>query len=188
MTDIKDLWRNQKTEDTVTLENIHENAARFQRRIGWGNAMEYIMGALVVPVFGWAAWALPGWMTKSGSALCVLGLLFIMWQLHKRGHTHKLPGGAALGLVQFHRGELERRRDLLRSAGQWYILPVVPGMVLILVGRWYQFHVPGRALALDHLVIALGAIIALLIVAVVRLIHVVTAAKLQRKIDELDKL
>lgn len=188
MSDIKTLWRNQKTEDTVTLENIHERAAKFQRRIAWANASEYIAAIVTVPIFGWCAWALPGWMTKLGSVLIVVAIFYLVWQLHRRGAARTLPETPALGLVDFHRRELERRRDIARSAWHWYILPVVPGMALIMLGRWYQFHVPGRPLAFDHLVIILGAIIALLILAIVRLVQILGAAKLQKKIDELDKL
>lgn len=188
MSDIETLWRNQKTEETVTLENIHERAGKFQRHVRLGNTVEYVASAVVVAAFGWYVWALPGWMTKAGSALVIAAVFYIVWQLHRRGGAHKLPGGSTLGLVDFHRRELERRRDVLKTAWRWYILPVVPGMVLMMLGRWYQFHVPGRPLELDHLVIILGVVIAALIVGMVRLVQVIGAAKLQRKIDELDKL
>jgi len=188
MTNIITVWKTQKTEETVTLENIHDQAARFQRRIYWGNALEYAVSVVCVGIFGLYVWVLPGWMTKLGSALVIVAIFFIMWQLARRGKAHALPEGSALGLVDFHRRELVRRRDLLRSAWSWYILPVMPGVVLMLLGRWYQFHVPGRPVNLDHLIIALGAVIALLIVGTVRLVQVLIAGQLQRSIDELDKL
>jgi hypothetical protein len=188
MTDLKTLWTNQKTEETVTLENIQEKAAKFQRRVYWGNTLEYAASVLVVVIFGWYVWVLPGWMAKLGSALIVVAILYIVWQLGRRGRAGRVPGGSALALVDFHRRELERRRDLLRSAWHWYILPVVPGIALILLGRWYQIHVPGRPAGLDHLIIILGGIVAALIIAIVRLIQVLAAVTLQRQIDELDKL
>ncbi|MDE2182049.1 MAG: hypothetical protein KGJ78_03400 [Alphaproteobacteria bacterium] len=188
MADIKTLWRNQKTEETVTLENIHERAGKFQRRVRLGNALEYIASIVVVAAFGWYAWALPDWMTKLGSALVVVAVFYIVWQLHRRGGAHKLPDSSALGLADFHRRELERRRDVLKTAWRWYLLPVVPGMALMMAGRWYQFHAPGRPLDLDHLIIVLSTVIALLVLGMIRLVHVIGAAKLQRRIDELDKL
>jgi hypothetical protein len=188
MTNIITVWKTQKTEDTVTLANIHEKAARFQRRVYWGNMVEYGGSLLGVAIFGLYVWLLPGWMTKLGSALIIVAIFFIMWQLARRGKAHALPEATALGLVDFHRRELVRRRNLLDSAWSWYILPVMPGMVLMLLGRWYQFHVPGRPVNLDHLIIVLGAIIALLIVGTVRLVQIIVAGRLQRAIDELDKL
>jgi hypothetical protein len=188
MADLKTLWRDQKTEETVTLENIHQRAMAFQKRIWWGNTVEYVASAVVVAIFGWYVWVLPGWMMKLGSALVIVAVFYIVWQLHRRGGARKLPDSPALSLVDFHRRELARRRDVLKGAWQWYILPAVPGMTLMMMGRWYQFHVPGRPLDLDHLIIVLSIVIVALVLGMVRLIHVIGAARLQRRIDELDKL
>jgi hypothetical protein len=188
MTDAKTLWANQKTEETVTLENIHDRAAKFERRLRIGNRTEYVGAAFTVAMFGWVAWVTPGWMMKLGCALVVAGLLFAMLYLARRGSARKLPDTPALGLVDFYRHELERRRDLLRGAAGWYILPILPGMVLMLAGRWYQSHVKWRTLAWDHEVIVLGGIIAVLIIGVIFLIQRLIALQLQRKIDELDRL
>jgi hypothetical protein len=188
MTDIKTLWRDQKPEDTVTLENIHENAAKFQRRIRLGNMAEYIACAFAVAIFGVYVWLLPGWMTKLGSALVALGVLYMIWQLHRRGGARKPPGDSAAGFADFYRSELVRRRDLFRTAWRWYILPTFPGIAIMMLGRWYQFHAAGRSLAWDHEVIVLGVIIMALIVGSVRLVQLLGASRLQRKIDELDRL
>ena len=39
-----------------------------------------------------------------------------------------------MSCLEFHRSELVRQRDLLRSVWWWYLLPFVPGMLLIPVG------------------------------------------------------
>ena len=186
MTDIKTLWKNQTPEETVTLANIHAKAAQFQTRIHRRNMIEYVASAFVVVVFGWYIWIFPGWMMKTGSALVILAVLHIVWRLHRSGAARTVPD--ALDLVAFHRQELVRQQKLVRTAWSWYILPTVPGMLLMLLGRWYQVHVPWRTLRSDHEVIVLGAIIAALIVAIVWLVQVIGAARLQRKIDELDRL
>jgi len=186
MTDIKTLWKNQTPEETVTLDNIHAKAERFQTRIHRRNMIEYIASAFVVVVFGWYIWIFPGWMMKTGSALVIAAVLHIVWRLHRSGAARAVPD--ALDLVAFHRQELVRQQKLVRTAWSWYILPTVPGMLLMLLGRWYQVHVPWRTLGADHEVIVLGAIIAALIVAIVWLVQIIGAARLQRKIDELDRL
>ena len=186
MTDIKTLWKNQTLEETVTLENIHAKAAQFQKRIRRRNGIEYVASAFVLVVFGWYAWAFPGWMLKSGSVLVILATLQIVWRLHRSGSARALPG--ALDVAAFHRQELVRQQKLVRTAWSWYVLPFVPGMVLMLLGRWYQAHTPGRTLALDHEAIILGSIIAVLVMGIIGLVNVVAAARLQKKIDELDRL
>jgi len=188
MTDIKSVWKGQKTEDTVTLQNIRERATKFERRVRRALWREYAGAAFVVVVFGAYIWFLPGSLVKAGSALCVLGTLFVVWQMRKRLNPAKVPDASGLDLVGFHRRQLERQRDSVKSAWLWYIAPLLPGMVLILVGRWTQFHASWRSLAWDHEVIILSSVIVVLALVVVLLVQRLRVLRLQRRIDELDKL
>jgi hypothetical protein len=188
MTDPIHVWKSQTTEDTVTLETIRNRANRFQRRIAIANRIEYAASALVVVVFAFYVWILPGLLLKLGSALVIVATFYIVWQLRHRGSPHRVPDGTALALIDFHRHELARRRDLARSAWRWYILPVLPGVLLMIAGRWFQSHVPGRSVDRDHLFIVLGVVICALIITGVRAIQIVGARKLQEQIDELDRL
>jgi hypothetical protein len=36
--------------------------------------------------------------------------------------------------LQFHRGELERQRDLLQGVWKWYLGPMIPGVILFYLG------------------------------------------------------
>jgi Flp pilus assembly protein TadB len=187
--DLKRLWRNQPTEDRpVTLDTIRENAETFQRQIRRRNLRETLAAVAVVLVFGLYVWVFPGWMIKTGSVLAIAGTLFIVWQLRRRAAANVLPEGSALTLLEFHRQELMRQRDAARSVGLWYIAPVVPGAVLMSLGRYFQFHAPGRTIAWDHQVIILCTLIVALVFAIVWLLNVWAAERLQRRIDELDKL
>lgn len=188
MTDIKILWTSQKTEDSVTLETIHDTAARFQRRARLGNAIEYGASALAVAIFALYVVVLPGWMMKLGSALVLMGVLYGMWQFFRRGRTDKVPAGSALALVQFHRDALARRRDLLRSYWTWFLLPCLPGMALMILGRWLQAHASWRSLAWDHDVILMASAVVVLIIGSILLAQRWIARTLQRQIDELDGL
>jgi hypothetical protein len=172
----------------VTLDTIRENAATFQRQIRRRNLRETLAAVAVVLVFGLYVWVFPGWMIKTGSVLAIAGTLFIVWQLRRRAAANVLPEGSALTLLEFHRQELVRQRDAARSVGLWYIAPVVPGAVLMSLGRYFQFHAPGRTIAWDHQVIILCTLIVALVFAIVWLLNVWAAERLQRRIDELDKL
>ena len=120
MTDVKTLWRDQKAEETVTLENVRENAAKFRRRVRLGNLAEYVVCAFVAAIFGLYTWLLPGWMTKLGCGLEVVALTYMAWQLHRRSRTQRVPNDAAAGFVDFYRSELARRRTLFETAWRWY--------------------------------------------------------------------
>jgi hypothetical protein len=188
MTDIKTLWTSQKTEDSVTLKTIHDTAARFQRRARLGNAIEYGASALAVAIFALYVVVLPGWMMKLGSGLVLLGVLYGMWQFFRRGRTDKVPDGSALDLVQFHRSALTRRRDLLRSYWTWFLLPTLPGTVLMILGRWVQSHASWRSLAWDHEVIVMAGAVVVAIIGSILIAQRWIARTLQRQIDELDGL
>jgi Flp pilus assembly protein TadB len=101
-----------------------------------------------------------------------------MWQLHRRARARPLPEALAGSLMEFHRAELARQRDALRSVWRWYIGPLVPGLVLFLCGRqiengsWQP---------------AAFAIVALLLAGVV-VLNLHAARRLQRQIDKLDQL
>jgi hypothetical protein len=181
--DIKTLWRNQKTEDTVTLENIHERAAKFQRRVRNRNRREYIAVIFVVVVFSWYIWVLPDWFHKVGSALTIVGALFVAWQLHVRGSAARLPqDGSALGDVDFHRRELVRQRDALKSVWLWYLAPLVPGMIVFVIGTYHRFERIGRPVN----PMFVGTIV--LVFAIVWMLNAWAARRMQRRIDELDRL
>jgi hypothetical protein len=187
MPDPKHIWRNQKTEDVVTIEDVRARADKLQRRVGNRNMREYAAGILVIAVFGWYAWTLHGWMIKAGSALCIAAAVFVMWQLHRRASA-SLPGDqSATKFAEYYRGELARQRDALKSVWSWYLLPFVPGVALLLLGRYVQSHAPMRSLAWDHEVIILVGVIVALVFVAVGLLNSLGAARLQRQIDELDK-
>src|SRR5665213_1136508 len=122
MVDAKSLWRSQKTEEIVTLENIHARAGKFQKRVRARNLREYIAAAVVVIGFGAYIWLLPGMLAKTGSALVIAGTLYVVWQLHRRGASQNLPHESeASGFVDFHRRALVRQRDALKTVWRWYL-------------------------------------------------------------------
>jgi hypothetical protein len=187
--DAKTLWRNQPSEETVvTLDNIRDRAEQFQSQVRRRNMREYLAAPVVVVVCGVFMWFFPGWMMKTGSALFIIAVLLVVWQLHKRAAAKMLPGNSGMPLVVFHREALIRQRDALRSVGTWYLAPFIPGFVLLVLGRYFQFHAPGRTLAWDRQIIILCAIMAVLAFGIVWVLNAWGAERLQRKIDQLDGL
>lgn len=185
--DLKHVWQTQETESKpMTLANIHTQARKFSAQRQWGNAVEYAASVLVVAVFGFYFWYFPGWMMKLGSALVIAATFFVAWQLHRRGPRRLPEGDVTASIFAFHRAELVRTRDMLRSAWLWYIAPFVPGMVLIILGRIFQVRAPGRTLETDYLIIALSATIVALILALIAILNRLRAHAIQKKIDTLD--
>lgn len=187
MPDIKTLWRNQKTEETVTLENLQARAGVFQQRIRRRNFIEYAAAAFVIPVFAFYIYALPGMLVKLGSGLCIAGLLYIVWQLHRRGSAEDLPETSALGLIDFHRRALARQRDALLTVWKWYLAPIVPGFLVMMAGFYFDAPEQMRAKVLYAVMTRLVPLIAL-VFGFILFANGRGAKKLQKKIDELDTM
>jgi hypothetical protein len=117
------------------LDDLRKGADLFYRRIRRRNRVEYSAAALVVLCFGAYCVLLPSLIARIGSLLVVLGTLFATWQLDRRASAIAVPPAeAALPLVAHQRAQLVRQRDALASVGRWYLLPLVPGLAVMMIG------------------------------------------------------
>jgi hypothetical protein len=186
--DLKLLWQDQPTEyDPMTLEHVRAKANAFQKKIRRRNLVEYLAMPVVVLGFSPLLFATHSWMMQLGGALIILATGYIGWQLHRRASARAAPESGA-ALVDFHRGELVRQQKAVRSAGSWYLAPLIPGMVMMTLGRWFQSPAAGRTTETDHVIIVLCSIIVALAFLAVWLVNRLGAHRLQKEIDELDAL
>jgi len=181
------IWQSQKLEGIrMSADEIRLRARKFQRKILWRNAREYVAAFAVIVFFGFEFWRTTDTVTRAGFGLSSAGLLYVVWQLGRRGSSRNLP--AEMGLVsglEFHRRELERQRDLLQSVWRWYLGPLIPGWVVLMVGMARTN--PGH---LRHfgLTFTIFNLFAAFVFVLVWKINQRAARKLQRQIDELDAL
>jgi len=180
---LKTVWQNQPSEGIcMSVEEIRQRAGIFQNKVYWRNAREYVAGIVVVVFFGFYFWRMPDALTRVGNGLMIAGVLYLICHLHHHGSSRNLP--ADLGLasgIEFHRRELDRQRELLRSVWSWYLAPVIPGLVGLMLAR-ARIN-PGRLLP----IVLSSALIALLFIFVWWLNHQ-AARRLQSRIDELNAL
>ena len=118
----------------MTLTEIREKARKFRRKILFRNLREYAAIAVVVAFFGFSMGKSPPFM-RAGAWLCIAGVLYVAYQLHRRGSAKTMAADLApASCLDFHRRELERQRDLLLGIWFWYLGPMIPGLALIVVG------------------------------------------------------
>lgn len=120
----------------MSLADIHTRAERFQLRIRTRNWIEYAAAGFVVAFFGWMAATVPEPIVQIGAVLIVLGALYVCWKLHQLGRAasgDEMNAGAQ-SWAAFHRAELTRQSDALRTVWRWYLAPFVPGMLVFLAG------------------------------------------------------
>jgi hypothetical protein len=189
--DARGLWQSQPPgPPVISPEDLHGKMRRFDRRISRRNVREYAGGAFVVVAFGFCEWKLSAPLFRLGSGLAIIGALYVMFQLHRRASVRPAP--ADLGLrtcIEFHRQTLERQRDALRAVWSWYLLPLVPGLAVFMIGsavnQWTAHPVD-----MGHLVMGYGIVVGLVAVvfyAVLKL-NQRGADRLQDQIDEMTEL
>ena len=178
--DVKNLWLEQETEKvTITLDEIRHRATRFERRILWRNLREYGGAAMAVTYLTATLFRLHGWHLVP-PVLLIVGALYVIYQLYRRGSRSVPADAGTRSLLEFHRVELERQRDALRSIWSWYLLPFVPGFAAALVQIAVEQGIGVRF-------IAMAAFFALILGGVSAL-NQWAARKLDRKIDEVKAL
>jgi hypothetical protein len=140
----------------------------------------------MVVFFGFEFWRVPDALTRVGMGLMIAGMVYLIWQLHRKGSARSLPAemGLASGL-DFFRQELERQRDLVGSVWSWYLGPLIPGWVVLMVA--FARTNPGH---LRHFGLSLAAfnLFAALAFVFVWKLNQRAACSLQRRIDELNAL
>jgi hypothetical protein len=134
--DIRNVWQNQPVENKpMPLEEIRRKARQFEKRIRRRNLREYIAGGAGIIIFTVYLFIFKSPTARAGSALIIAGMLCILFQLYKRATPGTLPADLALtASLDFHRRELVRQRDLLRTVWLWYVGPIVPGIVVFGMG------------------------------------------------------
>lgn len=178
---IKTLWQKQNVENfPMTLTEVHQKANALDSKVRRRNLREYLVIALIIPIFAWYVWIYPGWLMKTGNALIIVASLFVMWQIHRRASAETCDANSSI--VDSYRSSLLRQRKALGTVWSWYIAPFVPGMALTSLGRYLQ------APAADQPVILMGAVITALILVIVGLVNMLSAERLRKQIDELDRL
>jgi len=168
------------------LEEVRKGADKFYRRIRRRNAVEYVACVVVVVAFTSYVFNLPHVLQKVGSAMIVLATFYVAWQLHRRASAEPPEKAGTMPLMAFARAQMLRQRDALRSIFWWYILPFIPGLVVMTVGNGMdpEFAAKGPPLWVRWLVFAgMGAAL-----AGVWWLNQYGARKLQGRIDEIDAL
>jgi len=189
--DIRGLWQSQPTETPrISPEDLHGKMRKFDRRIFWRNVREHAGGAFVVGVFGFYEWKFPALLLRLGSGLIIAGTLYVMFQLHQRASVRPAPADLGLSTcIEFHRQALERQRDALRAVWSWYLLPLVPGLAVFMIGsavnQWTAHPVHMGSLLRGFGIVA--GLVTAVFYAVWRL-HQRGADRLQAQIDEMTEL
>jgi hypothetical protein len=135
--DLQALWQSQMLDQTaISLDDLRVRARRCERIVTRRNLREYVGAVMAVVGFCWILWVGPSVVIRAGAAMFIAGTLFVVYRLHVRGSATTLPADLAFrSAVEFYRLQLEQQRDLLFGVGRWYVLPLIPGLIAVQIGR-----------------------------------------------------
>src|ERR1035437_2886193 len=180
--DIRNIWQDQPVENTpMPLEEIRRKARQFEKRIQRRNLREYAGAAIGIAAYTFYFFKFDSPVIRAGCVLVVAGVLYVVVQLYKRASPGTLPADLAFtASLEFHRRELVRQRDLLRSVWRWYITPIVPGLIVFSAGI-----LPPHSPVWVYLLLALFFLV---ILGGIVWLNRRAADRLDRQITELDNL
>jgi hypothetical protein len=138
--DLQALWQSQPpgkdVGSAIALDEIRKMSQRLEHKVGRRNRREYVAAAIVVAAFGWQMFTLPTLLLRIGAGMSIVAAIAVVYMIHQWGTARTLPSDLGLtSALEFHRVELERQRDLLRSVWWWYLLPFTPGILVLEVGQ-----------------------------------------------------
>ncbi|RJY08876.1 hypothetical protein [Aurantiacibacter aquimixticola] len=181
-------WQDSAPAPTLpSLDTLRARSDAFRRKIVRRNWIEYAAGIFVIVMFTAMALLIPVTALRVGAAMVVAGTLVLLWQLHRRASPlTSAEHGGALSLLEYERRELIRQRDALDSVFTWYLLPLLPGMLVVMATPWLSMPVAEWQLPPVGVAMRIGA--ALAVFGAVYLVNKLAARRLQERIAEIDML
>jgi hypothetical protein len=183
---MKELWQSQPTEGVrMSIDQIRVSAGTFQRKIHWRNVREYVAAISLMVFFGFEFWRAGELVVRIGFGLLILGISYLIWHLLSKGTWQPLPEDMGLSsCIEFQRRQLEQQRDLLRDVWRWYLVPLFPGMAVLLFA--FGHANPGH-LKYPALVVVPEAMFFAAVAVAIAMLNGRAARRLQRQIDELEQ-
>jgi hypothetical protein len=176
--DIQRLWHEQPLteEDVMSIDEIRSKAEQLTHKVRRGNIVAATLFAVIIGVEIWQVWREPALVERVGDVLTIAALIYAAYWFRDKVTTQAMPAGLGrTASADFYRSQLARQRDLARRPWRYLVL-FVPGVALSLLGRSLE-----RPPAQTAVIVALG--IGLFVA--VAWVHLRTARKLQREIDDL---
>ena len=141
----------------ATFEALVTEVRLFERMSRRGVRIEAYTGVAIAAFFIMPVVSSPNWALRIGWALASAYGLYVALVVWK-SQTPPMPESLEFDTALAHyRGELERRRRIIQTLWRWYLMPMVPGMLLIIAGATIEASKRGRPLWPALIFIALMA-------------------------------
>ena len=135
--ELRQLWQRQALDaPRINLVYLQHRMRALQRRTRLRNGCEYLGGIACMAWVAWSGWGFisPRPIMTLGIGLWILGMVFVMVQWHRRAALQESAAQlGTLDAMQFYRRQLERQRDARRGSWRWWLPPLAPSIIVLLV-------------------------------------------------------
>lgn len=139
---LKEIWQsaNDKNEtinfNSLNLKEMNQQIKKFEKKIEARNNREIGAAILVIAVFGYYAFLIPSILGKLGAIWTIGCGIWVIYKLKKV--EAKQPEFANEHSVKQqlidYQNYVKEERKLLSNIFYWYLLPLLPGMILFFIG------------------------------------------------------
>jgi hypothetical protein len=177
--DIGQMWRQQPhAGHPLSLDEIRTRASNLDARVKQWNLIGAVTVAGVLVKSAWEIWVDTDLLERAGDTLMCVALLYVIHRFWRYARAAAAPALGRVSCAEYYRARLVREREL-SGEGWKYILPFVPGVALIVIGRAVQGRPPIQLLFLFGLALLLFAAVVWVIARRTR--------RLEEELDALDR-
>lgn len=140
--ELKTIWQtsNERMETlnlhTIKLNKMNERIKKFEKSIKRRNNLEIIVAIGIIACYGIYVYIKPQPLAKIGAVFTILYCLNVIYQLRKT--EAKQPNFDVMRSVKdqllAYEAYVKEEQKLLSTVLYWYLLPLLPGMILFLIG------------------------------------------------------
>jgi len=184
---LKSLWQSLPSQTSVySHEQMQKRADKFETKHKRRDIIEYLA---IAAIFGLVVFYLTqrsDWRALVASGLAIAGAITMVRNYNRIAKVKVMPSTkASETTLDYMRRELIRQRDAAASAWKWYILPVVPFLIFVLVFRWLEEGATLTELTdFRVMILSFFAFVVAYLIATI-FWQFLNAARYQRQLDEL---
>ena len=155
---IEQVWREQPHgRQAMTLDEIRTKARKFERKVQRWRSVGGLTVALLIAKNAWEVWRDTDVIERAGDLMMLAALLYVVFRFARDARATTAPATLGqLGCLEHYRRQLVGQRELSRD-GWKFVLPFVPGLGLIVVGRALEGRPPTQVALMIAIAVAILA-------------------------------
>ncbi len=142
------IWQSSPEQEQIKFEksrliiDMDSSLNRIHRVWKYMVIREAVAGAITVPIFAYVAFTHSFTLTRIGSVLIALGVIYILYRLLSIARQKPINySDTYLDYLYKAREVLGMQKKALDNVVFWYVLPIAPGFILFLLGF---IHIPEK--------------------------------------------